>query len=112
MSELSSPPITLAVLAWGYTNEACPHFDKMMDVFTQANRPFFCSWDAVRRGQRAQHPLPDIGHHMGLGQGSPTDKVGGRYQDRKTETECPIGMRPNHVLSKIGMRPNVFWASE
>jgi hypothetical protein len=34
---------------------------------------------------------------------------GGEQVDRMTETEWPIGMRPNHVMGKIGMRPNLFW---
>jgi hypothetical protein len=36
----------------------------------------------------------------------------GEQVDRMTETEWPIGMWPNHILGKIGMRPNLFWAPE
>jgi hypothetical protein len=37
-------------------------------------------------------------------------QAGGEHVDRMTETEWPIGMWPNHILGKIGMRPNLFWA--
>jgi carboxypeptidase A4 len=31
----------LVILPWGYTDEACPNFDEMLDVFKRANEALF-----------------------------------------------------------------------
>jgi hypothetical protein len=50
---------------------------------------------------------PDKGHNL-----VSKCPVGGEQLDRMTETERLIGMWPNHILGKVGMRPTVFWAPE
>jgi hypothetical protein len=54
-----------------------------------------------RHYRKASYNILDDQHHV-------TD--GGEQVDRMTETEWPIGMWPNHILDKIGIRPNFFGA--